>query len=33
MRDFEEWLSGFKYSISGYEYYVDFKKVVENVEK
>ncbi len=33
MRNFEEWLSSFKYSISGYDYYVNFKKVVENVEE
>ena len=33
MRDFEEWLSHFRRSISGYDYYVNFGKVVENVEK
>lgn len=32
-RDFDSWLSKFRLSISGYDYYVDFKKVVANVEK
>jgi len=32
-RDFKKWLSKFRRSISGYDYYVDFAKVVENVEK
>lgn len=32
-RNFEEWLAKFKYSISGYDYYIDLKKVVSNVEK
>ena len=32
MRDFDEWLSKFRASISGYDYYIDFKKVVKNVE-
>lgn len=31
-RDFNEWLSGFKESISGYPYYVDFGKVIENAD-
>lgn len=31
-RDFKEWLSKFKYSISGYNYYIDFEKVYRNVE-
>lgn len=31
-RDFDEWLSKFRYSISGYDYYVDFNKVTEKVE-
>jgi len=31
-RDFDEWLSKFKLSISGYKYYVDFNKVVEKVK-
>ncbi|MEG2361153.1 MAG: DpnII family type II restriction endonuclease, partial [Christensenella sp.] len=33
MRDFDEWLSKFKLSISGYDYYIKFNKVVDNVEK
>ncbi len=33
MRNFDEWLSKFRLSISGYDYYVKFDKVVENVEK
>ena len=32
-RNFKEWLSKFKCSISSYDYYVDFEKVVENVEQ
>lgn len=32
-RDFEEWIAGFRTSISGYDYYVDFSKVVQNTEK
>ena len=32
-RDFNEWLSKFKTSISDYTYYVDFKKIYKNVEK
>lgn len=31
-RNFEEWLSNFKFSISGYKYYIDFEKVYRNVE-
>lgn len=31
-RNFEEWLSKFRTSISKYDYYVNFEKVVENVE-
>lgn len=31
-RDFNEWLSQFRYSISGYNYYIDFEKVYRNVE-
>lgn len=31
-RNFEEWLSKFRMSISKYDYYVNFEKVVENVE-
>ncbi|MGI6438689.1 MAG: type II restriction endonuclease [Sphaerochaetaceae bacterium] len=32
-RDFDKWLKGFKESISGYQYYVDFEKVVNNVDQ
>lgn len=32
-RNFNEWLSKFKYSISDYTYYVDFQKVYTNVDK
>ncbi|MCI1959745.1 MAG: type II restriction endonuclease [Clostridia bacterium] len=32
-RDFDDWLGKFRASISGYDYYVDFEKVVKNVEK
>lgn len=32
-RNFEEWLSKFRKSISGYDYYVDYDKVVKNVLK
>ena len=32
-RDFKEWLSKFKSSISNYEYYVDFNKIYANVDK
>ena len=31
-RDFDNWLSKFRRSISGYDYYVDFQKVIANVE-
>ncbi len=31
-RDFDEWLSKFRLSIFGYDYYVDFQKVISNVE-
>ena len=33
MRDFDEWLSKFRASISGYDYYIDCEKVVKNVEE
>lgn len=33
MRDFNNWLARFRTSISGYSYYIDFDKVVKNVEK
>ena len=32
-RDFDEWLSRFRASISGYDYYIDFDKVVRNVDE
>ena len=32
-RNFDEWVSQFKSSISGYSYYVDFEKVVSNANK
>lgn len=32
-RNFDEWISKFKLSISGYDYYIDFNKVVENVNR
>lgn len=32
-RNFEEWLGKFRTSISGYDYYIDFEKVVRNVEE
>lgn len=32
-RNFDEWLSKFRASISNYNYYVDFQKVVRNVEE
>jgi type II restriction enzyme len=31
-RNFDEWLSKFRLSISGYDYYVDYNKVIEKVE-
>jgi len=31
-RDFAEWLSKFRASISSYDYYIDFSKVIRNVE-
>lgn len=31
-RDFDAWLEKFRASISGYNYYIDFEKVVHNVE-
>ena len=30
-RDVDEWLSKFRQSISSYNYYIDFEKVVRNV--
>ena len=32
MRNFNEWINKFKESIADYKYYVDFKKVYENIE-
>ena len=32
-RKFDEWLSKFRPSISSYDYYIDFKKVIKNVEE
>lgn len=32
-RNFDEWLSKFKSSISDYTYYVDFKKIYRNIDK
>lgn len=32
-RDFTEWLSNFRNSISDYKYYVDFEKIYRNVDK
>lgn len=32
MRNFEKWLSRMRTSINGYGYYVDFPKVIENVD-
>ena len=31
-RNFDEWLNKFRFSISGYDYYVDFQKVIAHVE-
>lgn len=31
-RNFHIWLSNFRYSISNFDYYIDFKKVYENVD-
>lgn len=32
-RNFDEWLSKFRPSISGYDYYIDFEKVIKNVDE
>jgi type II restriction enzyme len=32
MRDFNEWLKGFRNSIASYDYYIDFEKVYRNVD-
>lgn len=31
-RDFHTWLSNFRYSIADFDYYIDFKKVYNNVD-
>ena len=31
-RDFDAWLEKFRPSISSYNYYIDFEKVVRNIE-
>lgn len=31
-RNFDKWLSTFRKSISGYDYYVEYKKVIDNVD-
>ena len=33
MRNFDDWIKKFRKSISGYDYYINFKKVVANVEQ
>lgn len=33
MRNFDEWYGKFKPSIATYDYYIDFSKVIENVEE
>ena len=33
MRDFNEWFSNLKRSISNYGYYVDFEKIYRSAEK
>ncbi len=33
MRNFEQWLNSFKHSIADYDYYLDFSKVIENVNE
>lgn len=33
IRNFDEWLSGFRDSIANYGYYVDFDKVYKKVEE
>ena len=32
-RDFNQWISKFKSSISNYSYYVDFEKIYKSAEK
>ena len=31
-RNFDEWLTKFRSSISTYDYYIDFSKVIKNVD-
>lgn len=33
MRNFSEWLQGFRNSIASYDYYIDFEKVHKNIDK
>ena len=33
MRNFTEWLAGFRSAIAGYKYYTDFDKIYRNVDK
>ena len=32
-RNFDEWLNKFRPSISSYDYYIDFEKVIKNVDE
>ena len=32
MKNFDEWIAGFRESIAGYKYYADFPKVFGNVD-
>ena len=32
-RNFDEWLSKFRPSISSYDYYIDYEKVIKNVDE
>ena len=32
-RNFDEWLNKFRPSISSYDYYIDFEKVIRNVDE
>ena len=32
MRNFEQWLNGFRDTIADYKYYTDFNKVYKNVD-
>lgn len=33
MRDFDEWLSRLRPSISSYDYYIDFEEVIKNADE